>query len=149
MTVMRAAQALPISLRTRDPIALSDAERLRRAVERLDPASRAMLELSTIRELPDDEIADVLGTDRDEVARRRAEVVERLAEDLEVVGNAHAVRRLRSRIPEALSPPRRPGIEALGAPMAAPVAPGTRRLHPAKAAALLCGALLVFRVALS
>lgn len=149
MTVMRAAQALPIPLMAREAVGHSDADRLRLAVDRLDPASRAMLEVSAVRELPDHEIAEVLGTDADEVARRRAEVVERLAEDLGVRGNGPAVRRLRSRLPEALNPPRRPSLGVLSATTAAPSAPGARRLHPAKAAAVLLGGVLVLRIALS
>jgi hypothetical protein len=149
MTVMRAAQALPISFIAREAAGQSDADRLRLAVDRLDPASRAMLEVSTVRELPDHEIAEVLGTDADEVARRRAEVVERLAEDLGVRGNGPAVRRLRSRLPEALAPPRRPGLGVLTAPTATPSVPGAKRLHPAKAAAVLLGGVLVLRIALS
>lgn len=149
MTVMRAAQALPISFVARESVTLSDADRLRLAVDRLDPASRAMLEVSAVRRLPDHEIAEVLGTDAAEVARRRAEVVERLAEDLGVRGNGPAVRRLRSRLPEALSPPRRPPLTTLTESIAASGASGTRRLHPAKAAAVLLGGVLVLRIALS
>ena len=52
------------------------------ALGRLDPLSRALLDLSLRRGMPDEEIAGVLGVDVAEVERRRAEVLERLADDL-------------------------------------------------------------------
>ena len=52
------------------------------ALTRLDPLSRALLDLSLRRGMPDEEIAGVLGVDAEEVERRRADVLERLAGDL-------------------------------------------------------------------
>jgi DNA-directed RNA polymerase specialized sigma24 family protein len=43
----------------------------RRALSRLDPESRALLDLSLRRGLDDDDIASVLRVDQDEVKRRR------------------------------------------------------------------------------
>jgi hyaluronan synthase len=46
----------------------------------LDAGSRALLDLSLRHGVSDDEIAKVLGTDSDEVARRRGEAIEAIAE---------------------------------------------------------------------
>ena len=54
------------------------------ALARLEPQSRALLDLSVRRGLPDEEVAGRLGGS--EVTRRRAEVLERLAEDLHLDG---------------------------------------------------------------
>jgi DNA-directed RNA polymerase specialized sigma24 family protein len=54
------------------------------ALARLEPQSRALLDLSVRRGLPDEEVAGRLG--ESEVERRRAEVLERLAEDLHLDG---------------------------------------------------------------
>ena len=50
----------------------------------LDPGSRALLDLSLRRRIPDDEIADFLGIDAAAVARRRAAALRRLGTDLEI-----------------------------------------------------------------
>jgi DNA-directed RNA polymerase specialized sigma24 family protein len=55
------------------------------ALARLDPESRALLDLSVRRGLPDDEIAGTVGR-AEEVERRRGELLERLAEDLHLEG---------------------------------------------------------------
>ena len=52
------------------------------ALGRLDPESRALLDLSMRRGMTDEEIAAVLRVDPGEVRRRRDELLERLAEDL-------------------------------------------------------------------
>jgi DNA-directed RNA polymerase specialized sigma24 family protein len=52
------------------------------ALAKLDAEERALLDLSTRRAMSDDEIAEVLRTDAGEVARRRAEVFDRLAQEL-------------------------------------------------------------------
>jgi DNA-directed RNA polymerase specialized sigma24 family protein len=54
----------------------------RRALSRLDPESRALLDLSVRRGLDDDDIASVLRVDQDEVKRRRQDAFDRLAEEL-------------------------------------------------------------------
>jgi DNA-directed RNA polymerase specialized sigma24 family protein len=56
------------------------------ALARLDPASRALLDLSLRQGLPDEEVARRLGGRAEEVDRRRGEVLERLAEELHLDG---------------------------------------------------------------
>ena len=54
----------------------------RRALSRLDPESRALLDLSLRRGLDDDDIASVLRVDQDEVKRRRHAALDLLVEEL-------------------------------------------------------------------
>ena len=61
-------------------------EDLGAALSRLDASSRELLELSRRRGLADDEVAELMRTDSQEVARRRAEILERLAADLGLDG---------------------------------------------------------------
>ncbi len=56
------------------------------AVRRLDPGSRALLDLSLRRRVPDERIGRVLGTGADEVRRRRALLIKRIAAELELTG---------------------------------------------------------------
>jgi DNA-directed RNA polymerase specialized sigma24 family protein len=56
------------------------------ALARLDAPTRALLDLSLRRGLPDEEIAQVMRTDRDQVAGRRARALDRLAEELSLDG---------------------------------------------------------------
>ena len=56
------------------------------ALARLDTPSRALLDLSLRRGVPDDEIADVSRTDTEEVAQRRAAALERLGDELGLDG---------------------------------------------------------------
>jgi DNA-directed RNA polymerase specialized sigma24 family protein len=56
------------------------------ALRRLDPESRALLDLAFRRGLSDDEIAEALHAKVDEVSRRREELFERLAQELGVEG---------------------------------------------------------------
>src|SRR5439155_24901995 len=55
---------------------------LGRALARMDDESRALLDLSLRRGLTDKEIAGTLRVEADEVGRRKAELLERLASDL-------------------------------------------------------------------
>ena len=52
------------------------------ALTRLDAPTRALLDLSLRRGLPDEEIAEVMHTDRDQVASRRVAALDRLADEL-------------------------------------------------------------------
>jgi hypothetical protein len=52
------------------------------ALAGLDPESRALLDLSLRRGLDDSEICAVLRVEPEEVARRREELLERLADEL-------------------------------------------------------------------
>jgi DNA-directed RNA polymerase specialized sigma24 family protein len=61
---------------------------LGQALAALDDESRALLELSMRRGMSDEEIAAVLLTETDEVERRRSELLERLASDLELDGHS-------------------------------------------------------------
>jgi DNA-directed RNA polymerase specialized sigma24 family protein len=56
------------------------------ALGRLDPPTRALLDLSLRRGLPDDEIAEVLDTGREEVANRRLAALDSLADELALDG---------------------------------------------------------------
>jgi DNA-directed RNA polymerase specialized sigma24 family protein len=56
------------------------------ALRRLDPESRALLDLAFRRGLSDDEIAEALNANVDEASRRREELFERLARELGVEG---------------------------------------------------------------
>jgi len=57
-------------------------EQLADALERLDPRERELLALSLRRRVPDDALARVYDVDPQEVARRRARAIERLADEL-------------------------------------------------------------------
>jgi hypothetical protein len=57
-------------------------EHLGHCVRRLDPGSRALLDLSVRRRLPDDAMAPILGTDPFHLAWRRARALERVANEL-------------------------------------------------------------------
>ena len=59
---------------------------VREALARLDAESLALLELSVRRGLDDEEIGEFLRVDPAEVARRRDELLRRLAADLELDG---------------------------------------------------------------
>ena len=61
-------------------------EELGAALTRLEDSSRALLELSMRRGLPDEEIAQVLGSPPEDVAGRRAQALEQLADDLGLDG---------------------------------------------------------------
>ena len=54
----------------------------RRALSRLDPESRALLDLTLRRGLDDDDIANVLRETEDEVKRRRSAAMDRLVQEL-------------------------------------------------------------------
>ena len=56
----------------------------RRALSTLDPESRALLDLSLRRGLDDEDIANVLRVDEDEVKRRRSAAMDRLVQELGV-----------------------------------------------------------------
>ena len=60
---------------------------VREALAGLDPASLALLELSVRRGLDDEEIGEFLRVDPEELARRREDLMERLAEELELDGH--------------------------------------------------------------
>jgi hypothetical protein len=108
-----------------------DEKRLRAAVEDLDPASRALLELSLGRGMSDGDLVEVLGGESGGVAARRSEVIERIADDLGVRGDPAAVRALREDLRGALAPSRGPRRRAGGGGAPAPYV--ERRRTPARA----------------
>jgi hypothetical protein len=57
---------------------------LKAAVRGLDPGSRALLDLSLRRRIPDHEIARLLSTSQRDVAHRRADAIRRLGTELEI-----------------------------------------------------------------
>jgi hypothetical protein len=60
--------------------------RLVNAVRELDPGTRALLDLSLRRAIPDEQVARVLAVDVSEIPRRRAHGIAELADKLEVPG---------------------------------------------------------------
>ncbi len=61
-----------------------DHQQLAEALQRLDAREREVLHLSLRRRVPDASLGEVLGGDAQDVARRRAAAIDRLAEDLNV-----------------------------------------------------------------
>lgn len=80
------------------------------ALERLDPASRALLDLSLRRGMLTEDIADVLGADADSVAASRDDALRRVAEDVGMPGDDR-VDEVRTRLAEL------PPDEWLGRPL--------------------------------
>lgn len=64
------------------PMPVAQTQEIRLGLTELEPESRALLELSTRRRVPDADLAQLLGIDTDEVGRRRQEAVEVLAVQL-------------------------------------------------------------------
>jgi hypothetical protein len=62
--------------------------RLIQAVQQLDPGTRALLDLSLRRAIPDERVAGLLGVELAEIPRRRARGIAQLADKLEVPGPA-------------------------------------------------------------
>jgi hypothetical protein len=60
--------------------------RLVKAVRELDPGTRALLDLSLRRAIPDEQVARVLDVQVSEIPRRRAQGIAELADSLEVPG---------------------------------------------------------------
>jgi Anti-sigma-K factor rskA len=116
------------------------------SLARLEPESRALLELSVVRGLSDEDIAGVLGVQPGRIALRRTAVLQRLMDDLDARSPEDRVaieRALRGEpaAPSADEPPAAPEPQ----PEEAPV----RRLSPALAAALLGGLGIAVVVALA
>jgi hypothetical protein len=90
-------------------------DRLAACVQRLDPPTRALLDLSVRRGVRDDQMAPILRTDPFHLAWRRARALEKIASDLGSHGRAAPLGEVRMAL-EAL--PR----EAWGLPAAGPPA---------------------------
>src|SRR5580765_5287376 len=65
-----------------------DPTRLAESMRRLDAGTRALLDLSLRRAIPDEQVAHVLGTDAVAIPPRRGRGIARLAEMMEVPGPA-------------------------------------------------------------
>jgi hypothetical protein len=115
-----------------------DADRIARAIARLDAPSRALLELSARRGLSDDEIADVLAVEPAEVARRREEALERLGAEADlspeerdgVAGTLADLDDAQWRGETGATPTQAAAAAPTQAAAAAPSGPGGRRRWP-------------------
>jgi hypothetical protein len=103
-------------------------DRLASCVQRLDPPTRALLDLSVRRGVRDDQMAPILRTDPFHLAWRRARALEKIASELGAAGRAAPLGEVRMAL-EAL--PR----EAWGLPEAGP--PALPSPQPATGAALV------------
>src|SRR4051794_18615951 len=103
-------------------------DRLADCVRRLDPATRALLDLSVRRGVRDDQMAPILRTDPFHLAWRRARALEQIASDLGERGRAAPLGEVRMAL-EAL--PR----DAWGLPAAGP--PALPAPEPARGAELV------------
>jgi len=127
--------SMPQALSVSPPPAVS-LERLGHCVRRLDPGSRALLDLSVRRGLHDDAMAPILRTDPFHLAWRRARALERLAEALGGEPSLSDVRAALHELPDEvwaplpeLMPPRPgPTLALVPRPETAPVAVSGGRL---------------------
>src|SRR3954463_8193598 len=78
----RAAGSAPGTCCTLEFPPMIDHEQLAEALHRLDAREREVLHLSLRRRGPDVALGEVLGGDAQDVARRRAAAIDRLAEDM-------------------------------------------------------------------
>jgi hypothetical protein len=76
------------------------ADRLAVALKGLDPVSRALLDLSLRRGIPDAEIAKIVGAEADMLSARRDEVLGGLATSLELEGSPDDLARVRAALKE-------------------------------------------------
>jgi hypothetical protein len=103
-----------------------DQAQLAESLGQLDAGTRALLDLSLRRAIPDDQVANVLGVDPGSIPRRRARGIAQLADLMEVPGPAELAALLIA-IPDLPE-------EAWGVPMPAPLA---GRVSPARRAKAL------------
>lgn len=139
-----------------------EADRIEAALAGLDPEARALVELSLIRDVADEDIASLLGTDEGAVRSRREDALALLATDLgassgeEVGALVHDMRELpvvrwRDDGEAHHEPPPEPEPERPGPPPAV-VQPGAkrkRRLGPAVLVGILVAAVVALVLALS
>jgi len=145
-----------------------EADRIEGALATLEPEARALVELSLIRDVADEDIADILGTDVGEVRIRRADALVLLAVDLgaasgeEVGALMHDMRELpdvrwrdEGEAHHQPLPAWEPEPEAEtepATPAPSPVQPGAkrrRRLGPAVLAGAVVAAIVALVLALS
>ena len=98
-------------------VALSH-ERLAEALKALDPVSRSLLDLSLRRGIPDDDIAQVVGTEAGRIADRRDEVLRELAAQVGLEPAPEELVRVREALKELdwRSRPRERGADDVGPP---------------------------------
>jgi hypothetical protein len=102
-------------------------DRLTAALEELDPGARALLDLSLRRGIRDEDLADLLKTEPSEVARQRADAIERVAAG---VGSSASARAPEVRTALAELPP-----ESWGSSPPTPLAPPAALVAPEPARA--------------
>jgi hypothetical protein len=124
----------PVSLPSRrtDPAVAVRLDRLAEAVGRLDPATRALLDLSVRRGVRDDAMAPILHTDPFHLAWRRARALDRLASDVGEAGRPAPLGEVRMAL-EAL-PREAWGLPGAGPPALPPPREGRVAEEPAGAA---------------
>jgi hypothetical protein len=101
-----------------EPLLEVPMERVAASVQRLDPATRALLDLSVRRRVRDDAMAPVLRTDPFHLAWRRARALERIADEIGSDGRPAELADVRAAL-EAL-PREAWGLPGLGAPALPP-----------------------------
>jgi hypothetical protein len=105
-------------------------DRLAACVQRLDPATRALLDLSVRRGVRDDQMAPILRTDPFHLAWRRARALEKIASDVGNGGGPAPLGEVRMAL-EAL-PREAWGLPQMGPPaLPAPSPPASAALVPA------------------
>jgi hypothetical protein len=102
-----------------------DQAQLAESLGRLDPGTRALLDLSLRRAIPDDQVAKVLGVDASSIPPRRAQGIAQLADMMDVPGPAELAALLIA-IPELPE-------EAWGVPTPAPFSGSVSSARRAKA----------------
>ena len=142
------------------------ADRIEAALAGLDPEVRALVELSLIRDVADEDIASILGSDVEEVQIRRADALVRLAVDLgaasgeEVGALMHDMRELpgvrwrdegeaHHRTLRDLEQEPEPEPQAPAPAVVEPGAKRKRRVGPAVLAGILVAAVVAVVLALS
>src|SRR5437764_510089 len=107
-----------VSRRTGHPPAGLELNRLEAVVRALDPASRALLDLSLRRRMRDDDMAPLLRVDPFNVAWLRARAIERVASELGL-DDAIGIGKVRAALPRL--PEQAWGLPALPSSSGAPV----------------------------
>jgi hypothetical protein len=103
-----------------------DVERLADCVRRLDPGTRALLDLSVSRKLRDDALAPILHTDAFHLAWRRARALERVSGEMDDAPLAEVRAALEQLPRSAWDPLQTPALPSTTAKALVPVAAGPR-----------------------
>ena len=108
-----------------------DEDRLVQALRALDPVSRALLDLSVRRGVPERDIASVVGTEARRIAARRDELLTQVAAALDLSGEPDDVARVRETLKQIDWRARRAG-ERIQPPDHAPPGEAERQGEPAR-----------------